>query len=103
MSVNAYFVFRKMYFPHNGNIITINQLTYYDPRSQTSPQNTISSMVGNKITNIFTDDSPGIYKYSTLIEAYYGPPLVSFEPSSSIVCMLQASRDANKKPIMSSQ
>jgi len=37
ISVVTSMVFCKMCFPHNGMIITINQLTYYDPKSQTSP------------------------------------------------------------------
>ena len=40
-------VFRKMSFPHNGKIVTIDQLTYHEPKSQTSPETTISS-VANK-------------------------------------------------------
>ena len=35
-------IFCKMCFPHNGKIITIDYLTYYDPQSQTSPHTTIS-------------------------------------------------------------
>jgi len=44
MSAIASAVFRKMCFPNNEKIITINQLTYYNPSSLTSPVSIISSM-----------------------------------------------------------
>ena len=47
MSVFPYVVHHKMSFPHNGNIVTIDQLTYYEPKSQTSPESIIS-LVDNK-------------------------------------------------------
>ena len=40
-------VHRKISFPYNGKIVTIDQLTYNEPKSQTSPESTISS-VANK-------------------------------------------------------
>ena len=47
MSIVPSTVHRKMSFSHNGKIVTIDQLTYYEPKSQTSPQFIISS-VANK-------------------------------------------------------
>jgi len=74
--------------PHNGNIITIDHLTYYDPQSQTSPHTTISLISGNKTITSLTDVSPRVYKDSIVLGAYYGPPPIHSEPSSSSVCML---------------
>ena len=42
MSVFVLVVFRKMCFPHEGKIIIIDQLTYYEPKSVTSPEYFIS-------------------------------------------------------------
>ena len=38
---------RKMFFPRNGKIVIIDQLTYYEPKYETSPESTIS-LVANK-------------------------------------------------------
>ena len=44
-----------------------------------------------------TGVSPGVYKYSSLLGAFPGPPPPISEPTSMSVFMLQASRDAFKK------
>ena len=44
MSVVASTIFHKMCFPHEGKIITIDQLTYYEFASLTSPESIISSI-----------------------------------------------------------
>jgi len=44
MSSIVFAVFCKMCFPHEGNIIALNQLTYYKPTFVTSPKSIISSM-----------------------------------------------------------
>lgn len=56
-------VFFTMSFTHNGKIVTIDKLTYYDPRSKTSPRNFIYSMVSNKSMPSLTKISLGVYKY----------------------------------------
>ena len=42
MSTIPSMVHSKMSFPHNGKIVTIDQLTYHEPKSQTSPESIIS-------------------------------------------------------------
>lgn len=37
-------IHNNMCFPHNGNILIFDQLTYYDPKFETTHQSTISSM-----------------------------------------------------------
>lgn len=76
-----------MLFPHNGNIVTIDQLTYNVPQSQT----TISSMSGKNTIPNLTDVSPGVYQDSMLLGAYCGPSPTSFKPISSSVFMLKES------------
>lgn len=53
-------------------------------------------MNGNNIVFYRTNVSPRVYKDSTVLGAYYGPPHTPSEPSSSNVCMLQVSRNAHK-------
>ena len=74
---------RKMCFPHVGKIFTINQLTYYDPKSQTSPLSNVSSVTDKHTISSLTNVSPGVCKGSTLLVAYYGPPSTPSEPRSS--------------------
>ena len=82
-------VFRKMSFPHNGKIVTIDQLTYHEPKSQTSPETTISSIANKQTVDSLTNVSPGVYKDSSLLGTFPGlpPPLIS-DPSSSNVYMM---------------
>ena len=50
----------KMSFPHNGKIVTIDLLTYYEPKSQTSPESIISSVANKKTVKPLTSVSPGV-------------------------------------------
>lgn len=85
-------IFHKMCFPHEGNIVTIDQLTYYKPESMISPEFIISSMSNNYSSTPLTDISPDVYKGSSLFGAFPGPPPLILEPNSLSVCMLQASQ-----------
>lgn len=88
-------VFCIMMFPHNGKITTVDQLTYYDPKSQLNPSNVFPSLDGFQIISAFTYISPGILKDSTLLGTYYGPPPVVTTPSTSNMCM----RTSSQKPL----
>jgi len=44
MSVVASAVFHNMFFPHEGKIVTIDQLTYHESASMTPPESVISSI-----------------------------------------------------------
>ena len=91
MSTFASAMFCKMYFPHEGKIVTVDQLTYYEPISVTSPESIISSVSDKQPSNPSTSVSPGVYKYSSLLGSFPGPPPPISEPNSMSVCMLQAS------------
>lgn len=67
-------VFRKICFPHEGKIINIDQLTYYEPASLTSHEPIISLTYDNQSSTHCTSVSPGIYKDSLLLGAFLGPP-----------------------------
>ena len=97
-------VHRKMFFPHNGNIVTIDQLTYHEPKSQASPESTISSIANQQTVDSLTSVSLGVYKDSSFLGTFPGlpPPPVS-DPISSNVCMMKSSRAALKQPALASQ
>ena len=103
MSVVTPTIFQKMCFPHEGNIVTIDQLTYYEPNFVTSPMSIVSLMSNNQSQTPLTGVSPRVYKVSSLLGAFPGhPPLIS-KPNSMGVFMLQASGASLKKSITSNQ
>jgi len=63
-------IFRLVKFPHNGKIVTIDQLTYFssDPASSESIQH-----VG-KTTIPYKDVGVGLVKYSGLLGTFSFPP-----------------------------
>ena len=102
-SSDLFSVFHKISFPHNGKIVTIDQLTYHEPKSQTSPKTTIYYVANKKTIDSLTSVSPGVYKDSSLLGTFpcLPPPPIS-DPSSSNVCMMQSSRAALKQPASAS-
>ena len=44
MRVVASTIFRLMMFPHEGNILMVDQLTYHDPQGLTTPMNVIPTI-----------------------------------------------------------
>ena len=64
MPVITFVVFRKMCFPHERDIITIDPLTYYESTSLTSPDSIISSMSDKQSSTPVTSVSPRDYKDS---------------------------------------
>jgi hypothetical protein len=76
-------VFRVIKFPHNGKIVTIDQLTYFssDPASSESIQH-----VG-KTTIPYRDVGVGLVKDSGLLGTFPLPPL-SVEPSFATIHMI---------------
>ena len=90
MSAIMSMVLHMMCFPHEGKIVTIDQITYYTLASMTSPEFIISSMSEKQSSTPTTSVSPGVYKDSSLLGAFPRPPPI-LEPKSMSVCMLQAS------------
>ena len=66
-------VFRVVRFPHQDNIITINQLDYYTP--ETGIQSSVPFMGNSKI--VIQDVGVGMFKDPSLIETFTIPPLTS--------------------------
>ena len=98
MSVVPFAVHRKMSFPHNRNIVTIDQLTYYKPNSHTSLESIISSVANKQIVDPLTSVSPEVYKYSSLLGNFLGLPPPISNPSSLNVFMMQSSQASLKQP-----
>lgn len=70
MNVIVSSIVRLIKFPHNGKIVTIDQLTYFssDPASSESIQHV------NKTTIPYKDDGVGLVKYSSLLGTFSFPP-----------------------------
>ena len=94
MLIVASTIFRKMCFPHNRKIVTIDHLTYYDPQYQTYPQTTISSVARKNTILSLTIVSRGVYKDSTLLGPYY----VS-SPTHFLARRLRASMGDLREPL----
>ena len=89
MSAVSSIVHCRMSFPHNGKIVTIDQLTYHEPKSQTSPESIISSVANKQVVDSLTSVSPSIYKDSSLLGTFPGlPPPPVFDPSLLNVFMM---------------
>ena len=78
-------VFRLIKFPHNGKIITIDQLTYFssDPASSESIQH-----VG-KTTIPYKDVGVGLIKDSSLLGTFSFPP-PNLSPSTTTIHMISS-------------
>ena len=82
MSVVTYTIFHKMCFPHEGNIVTINQLNYYEPTFVTSLKSIISLMSNDQYSTPLTGVTPGFYKDFSLLGAFFSPPPLISKPNS---------------------
>lgn len=83
-------LYRIMMFPHNGKVVTINQLTYHEPDTKGTPDN-INSHVHNHL-HLEANIDPKIIKKSTLLGAYHGePPITPHE----LVCVLSTEGDSD--------
>ena len=103
MSDVASTVFHKMCFPHQGKIVIIDHLTYYQPASVTSLESIILLVSDKQSSSPCTSVSPGVYKDSSLLGAFLGPPPPISRANSMSVCMLQVSRPALKQSSTSNQ
>jgi hypothetical protein len=77
-------VFHTMSFPHEGNIITIEKLTYCDTKDHLNLDNVFPFVYGNHLISSFTNVYLIIFKATTLLSAHYGhPPIMTpFGPFS---------------------
>jgi len=67
----ASLVFCTMMFPYEGKVVTIEQLTYYEPRATTNLEKVCPTIgASQQTTPSYTELGPGVYKDSTLLGAY---------------------------------
>ena len=91
MKAIALAVFHIMMFPHNGKIVPLDQLTYYDPKPQTNLDNVMPTLGGSQPITSYTKVSPGVFKYSTLLGTYHDPPPQLPSPGASLICTITSS------------
>jgi hypothetical protein len=77
MKAVASSVFRTIMFPHNGKIVTIDQVSHYEPNPSANLDNILPLIHSNKDTYPLIEMGPGIFKDPSLLGTYHGaPPLL---------------------------
>jgi hypothetical protein len=89
MKAVASSVFRTIMFPHNGKIVTIDQVTHYEPNPSANLDNILPLIHSNKDIYPLVEMGPGIFKDPSLLGTYHGaPPLL---PPSQ-VCVISSNK-----------
>jgi hypothetical protein len=77
MKAVASSVFRTIMFPHNGKIVTIDQVSHYEPNPSANLDNILPLIHTNKDVYPLIEMGPGIFKDPSLLGTYHGaPPLL---------------------------
>jgi hypothetical protein len=77
MKAVASSVFRTMMFPHNGKIVTIDQVSHYEPNPSANLDNILPLIHTNQDAYPLIEMGPGIFKDPSLLGTYHGaPPLL---------------------------
>jgi hypothetical protein len=97
MKVVTSSVFQKIMFPHNGKIVTIDQVSHYEPNPSANLDNILPLIHTNQDTYPLIEMGPRIFKDPSLLGAYHGaPPLL--RPDNQ-VCIISSNEthteDAN--------
>jgi hypothetical protein len=81
-------VFRTMMFPHNGKIVTIDQVSHYEPNPSANIDNILYLIHISHDAYPLVETGPGIFKDPSLLGTYHGaPPLL--HPSNQ-VCVISS-------------
>jgi hypothetical protein len=97
MKAVASSVFRTIMFPHNGKIVTIDQVTHYEPNPSTSLDNILPFIHTNQDVYPLVEMGPGIFKDPSLLGTYHGaPPLLP--PSQVCVVSTKNKLQENTHP-----
>jgi hypothetical protein len=81
-------IFRTMMFPHNEKIITIDQVSHYEPNPCANIDNILPLIHMSHDANPLIEMGPGIFKDPSLLGNYHGaPPLL--HPSNQ-VCIISS-------------
>jgi hypothetical protein len=77
MKAVASSIFRTIMFPHNGKIVTIDQVTHYEPNPSASLDNILPLIHTNQDMHPLIEMGPGMFKDPSLLGTYHGaPPLL---------------------------
>jgi hypothetical protein len=77
MKAVASSVFWTIMFPHNGKIVTVDQVSYYEPNPSANVDNILPLIHTNQDVYPLVEMGPGIFKYPSLLGTYHGaPPLL---------------------------
>jgi hypothetical protein len=88
MKAVASSVFRTMMFPHNGKIVTIDQVSHYEPNPSANLDNILPLIHTNQDAYPLVEMGPGIFKDPSLLGTYHGaPPLL--HPANQ-VCVISS-------------
>jgi hypothetical protein len=70
-------IFQTIMFPHNGKIVTIDQVSYYEPNPSINVDNILPLIHTNQEVYPLVEMGPGIFKDPFLLGTYHGaPPLL---------------------------
>jgi hypothetical protein len=77
MKAMASSIFRTIMFPHNGKIVTIDQVSHYEPNPSVNLDNILPLIRTNQDAYPLVEMGPGIFKDPSLLGTYHGaPPLL---------------------------
>jgi hypothetical protein len=88
MKAVASSVFHTMMFPHNGKIITIDQVSHYEPNPSSNIDNILPFVHTNPDAYPLIEMGPRIFKDPSLLGTYHGAPLL-IHPSAQ-VCVISS-------------
>jgi hypothetical protein len=88
MKVVASSMFFTMVFPHNRNIITIDQVLHYEPNPSSNIDNILPFVNTNPDAYPLIEMGPGIFKDPSFLGTYHGAPLL-IHPSTQ-VCVISS-------------
>jgi hypothetical protein len=97
MNVVASSVFRMMMFPHNGKIITIDQVSNYEHSQSSNIDNILPLICTSYDTYPLMDMGSRVFKDPSLLGAYHGEPLL-IHPSTQ-VCVISSNRTETRDTI----
>ena len=92
-------VFRLMIFPHEGNIVTVDQLTYHDPQGLTTPTNVIPTINTIDLQGMTTHANV-IPAVNTMVDNIPPSPLLNVGPGLFADTTMTASFPLVSPPLM---
>jgi len=88
VKVVASSLFHTMMFPHNGKIVTINQVSHYEPNPSSNFYNILPFVHTNHEVYPLINMGPEIFKDPSFLGTYHGSPSLIY-PSSQ-VCVISS-------------